>query len=122
LLTKARRGSRIGRRVADGIYAGAHGIKFVLPKLAQLPAFQYGPNHRGAMIRWQRPVRSCQLPPKRHRKVQLDCNPAIYKQCNVIERMFCRFKDWRRVATRFDRNIKTFMASIAIDATEIWWL
>ena len=23
-----------------------------------------------------------------------------------LERMFCRFKDWRRVATRFDRNIK----------------
>ncbi|MBL8649856.1 MAG: transposase, partial [Sphingopyxis sp.] len=40
----------------------------------------------------------------------------------VIERAFCRFKDWRRVATRFDRNIKTFMATIAIAATVIWWL
>jgi transposase len=41
---------------------------------------------------------------------------------NVIERMFCRIKDWRRVATRFDRNIKTFMATIVIAATVIWWL
>jgi transposase len=62
------------------------------------------------------------IPPKRHRKVQIDCDPAIYKQRNVIERMFCRFKDWRRVAMRFDRNIKTFMATIAIAATVIWWL
>lgn len=62
------------------------------------------------------------IPPKKHRKVKLDCDPAIYKQRNVIERMFCRFKDWRRVATRFDRNIKTFMATIAIAATVIWWL
>jgi len=62
------------------------------------------------------------IPPKRHRKAQLDCDPAIYKQRNVIERMFCRFKDWRRVAMRFDRNIKTFMATIAIAATVIWWL
>ena len=32
---------------------------------------------------------------------------AIYKQRNIIEeRMFCRFKDWRRIATRFDRNLK----------------
>ena len=62
------------------------------------------------------------IPPKRHRKVQLDCDPAIYKQRNVIERMFCRFKDWRRVAMRFDRNVKTFMATIAIAATVIWWL
>ena len=59
------------------------------------------------------------IPPKKHRKVKLDCDPAIYKQRNVIERMFCRFKDWRRVATRFDRNIKTFMATIAIAATVI---
>jgi len=36
--------------------------------------------------------------------------------------MFCRFKDWRRVATRFDRNINTFMATIAIAAVVIWWL
>jgi hypothetical protein len=36
--------------------------------------------------------------------------------------MFCRFKDWRRVAMRFDRNIKSFMATIAIAATVIWWL
>jgi len=62
------------------------------------------------------------IPSKRNRKVQLDCDAAIYKQRNVIERMFCRFKDWRRVATRFDRNIKTFMATITIAATVIWWL
>ena len=62
------------------------------------------------------------IPPKRHRRVKLDCDAVIYKQRNIIERMFCRFKDWRRVATRFDRNIKTFMATIAIAATVIWWL
>ena len=62
------------------------------------------------------------IPSKRNRKVQLDCDHAIYKQRNVVERMFCRFKDWRRVATRYDRNIKTFMATIAIAATVIWWL
>ena len=62
------------------------------------------------------------IPSKRNRKVQLDCDLSIYKQHNVVERMFCRFKDWRRVATRYDRNIKTFMATIAIAATVIWWL
>ena len=39
------------------------------------------------------------------------------QQRNIIERMFCRLKDWRRIATRYDRNIKNFMA-----ATVIWWL
>ena len=56
------------------------------------------------------------IPSKSNRKVQIDHDRAIYRQRNVIERMFCRFKDWRRVATRFDRNIKNFMATIAIAA------
>ena len=48
--------------------------------------------------------------------------PGISRQRNVVERMFCRFKDWRRIATRFDRNIKTFMATVAIAAFVTWWL
>jgi transposase len=62
------------------------------------------------------------IPNKRNRRVHHPCNPEIYKQRNIVERMFCRFKDWRRVATRFDRNVKNFMATIAIAATVIWWL
>jgi transposase len=62
------------------------------------------------------------IPNKRNRRVHHPCDPEIYKQRNIVERMFCRFKDWRRVATRFDRNVKNFMATIAIAATVIWWL
>lgn len=62
------------------------------------------------------------IPPKRNRKAKLDFDRALYKQRNIIERMFCRFKDWRRVAMRYDRKIETFMATIAIAATVIWWL
>jgi transposase len=36
--------------------------------------------------------------------------------------VFCRFKDWRRIATRFDRNLKSFMAAIALAAIVIWGL
>jgi transposase len=36
--------------------------------------------------------------------------------------MFCRFKDWRRIATRFDRKITNFLATITIAAIVIWWL
>jgi transposase len=45
---------------------------------------------------------------------------AIYKQHNVVERMFCRFKDWRRVATRFDCNIKNVVSVVTIAAAVIW--
>lgn len=47
-----------------------------------------------------------------HRKninIQYDYNSVIYNPCNVVVRMFCPFKQWRRIATRFDRNIRIFM-------------
>ena len=62
------------------------------------------------------------IPPRRNRKIQFEYDKTIYKQRNVIERMFCRLKDWRRIATRFDRNIKNFISAIALAATVIWWL
>ena len=44
-----------------------------------------------------------------------------YKQRNRIERMFGRLKDWRRIATRYDRCAHTFMSAICIAATVIFW-
>lgn len=62
------------------------------------------------------------IPPKINRREKLACDTAIYKRRNVIERMFCRVKDWRRVATRFDRNVKTYLATVTLAAIVIWWL
>ncbi len=44
------------------------------------------------------------------RKVQYEYDKAAYKQRNTIEHMFCRLKDWRRIHTRFERNVRNFMA------------
>ncbi len=41
---------------------------------------------------------------------------------STIERMFGRLKDWRRIATRYDRCAHTFMSAICIAATVIFWL
>jgi len=62
------------------------------------------------------------IPPRKNRKLQYAYDKALYRQRNVIERMFCRIKDWRRIHTRFDRNAKNFLAAIALAATVIWWL
>jgi hypothetical protein len=39
-----------------------------------------------------------------------------------IENMFGRLKDWRRIATRYDRRADIFMAAIIIAAIVIWWI
>ncbi len=44
-----------------------------------------------------------------------------YKRRNRIKVMFGRLKDWRRVATRYDRSPKVFLSAIALAALVICW-
>ena len=44
----------------------------------------------------------------------------IYKRRNLIERMFCRLKDWRRIATRYDKLAANFAAAVAIATIVLW--
>jgi putative transposase len=41
-------------------------------------------------------------------------DPELYRQRNLIERMFCRLKDWRRIATRYDKLATNFAAAVAL--------
>jgi transposase len=62
------------------------------------------------------------IPPNPTRKRPHSYDPHIYKSRNLIERMFCRLKDFRRIATRYDKLARNFMAGILIAATVTWWL
>jgi transposase len=48
--------------------------------------------------------------------------PFLYRARNAIERMVCRLKDFRRIATRYDRLATNFLAAIRIAATISYWL
>ncbi len=47
---------------------------------------------------------------------------AAYKRRNLIERAFCRLKDFRRVATRYDKLAVTYDAAVCLAALVTWWL
>jgi transposase len=49
-------------------------------------------------------------------------NRKAYRGRNVIERMFGWLKNWRRIATRYDRLAVNFIAAIALVATITQWL
>ena len=53
---------------------------------------------------------------------QVSDDKRRYKRRNRIEIMFGRLKDWRRVATRYDRCPKAFFSAVALAATVIFWL
>ncbi len=66
-------------------------------------------------------IRPC-IPGRSGRKRPVVHDARLYRRRNLIERMFGRIKDWRRVATRYDRCAHTFMSAICIAATVIFWL
>ena len=62
------------------------------------------------------------IPPKINRKVQYRYDKALYKTRNRVERFFCRIKDFRRVATRYDRQPYTFLAAVLLASIVAFWL
>ena len=44
----------------------------------------------------------------------------LYKLRNIVERFFCRCKDMRRIATRFDKLARNFLAALYLFATRFW--
>ncbi|MCK1484529.1 transposase, partial [Bradyrhizobium sp. 193] len=46
----------------------------------------------------------------------------LYKGRNVIERCFCRLKDFRRVATRYDKLARNVLAAVHLAALVAHWI
>ena len=60
------------------------------------------------------------IPPKRNRKVQRPYDVDLYKERNRIERFFNKLKQFRRVATRYDKLLANFMGFVKLAAIAIW--
>ena len=63
----------------------------------------------------ERGIEPC-IPSSRSRKVLIPHDKVLYRQRHKIENMFAKLKDWRRVATRYDRCAHTFFSAICIAA------
>ena len=61
------------------------------------------------------------IPPTRSRTTPLHYNRATYKARNLVERLWCRLKDWRRVATRYDKLARNYMAGVHLAAILTYW-
>ena len=67
--------------------------------------------------------RGCEavIPPNPTRKHPHSYDQEAYRGRNVVERMFCRLKDVRRIATRYDKRADIFLSAIFLAASVIWW-
>ena len=62
------------------------------------------------------------IPSTRSRKQPLAYDKGLYRSRHKIENLFAKLKDWRRIATRYDRCAHTFFSAICIAAAVIFWL
>lgn len=77
----------------------------------------------GAELRqWLKGRRTRAVVPNRSNREQpFSFDRKSYKQRHRIENAFCRLKDFRRIATRYDKRADIFLSAICLAAAITWW-
>jgi putative transposase len=74
---------------------------------------------RGALDeRGTKPV----IPNRSNRKQPFNFSKRLYKLRWRIGSAFNRLKDFRRIATRYDRLARNYLASVCLVAAPVWWI
>lgn len=60
------------------------------------------------------------IPSKRNRKTPRLFDKDIYKARHLIENFYCRLKQFRAIATRYDKTARNFLAAIHLAAAIVW--
>lgn len=95
--------------------------------LGSLPKADWHLADRGYDADWlrealkDRGMKVC-IPGRKSRKKSVKYDRRRYRRRNRIEIMFGRLKDWRRVATQYDRYPEAFFSTLALAATVLFWL
>ena len=61
------------------------------------------------------------IPGRRNRKRPIQYDKIRYRDRHLIENAFCRFKDFRRVATRYDKLAANFLSGVALATAVAFW-
>ena len=61
------------------------------------------------------------IPSSARRKPTIAHDRETYRQRNLIERMFARLKDFRRIATRYDKLARNYLTGVILAATTVRW-
>ena len=60
------------------------------------------------------------IPPKSSRKIQRFFDKELYKARHLVENFYCKLKQYRAIATRYDKTARNFLAGIHLAAAVIW--
>ncbi len=99
---------------ADLLIAEPIGMKRVIADCA------YDANRIRATLRNQGTIPV--IPGRRNRKRPIQYAERRYKERWRVEAMFCRLKDFRRIATRYDKLARNFLSAVSLAAAVAFWL
>ena len=60
------------------------------------------------------------IPPKANRTENFAFSKWLYRQRNAVERFFKKLKQFRGIATRYDKNPDNFLAAVKLAAIRLW--
>jgi transposase len=60
------------------------------------------------------------IPPRRNRVVQRSYDRHLYKDRNLVERFFNRIKQFRRIATRYEKLARNYLSFLNLVCAYIW--
>ena len=115
-----------GRAVAFALAPGqAHELPHAIPLLARLPgvpmwvvADRGYSSHAFRDHVWSLGARPA-IPPKRT-DAPVACPPWIYANRHLVENLWARLKEWRAVATRYEKTARAFLGVLSLAATFDW--
>jgi len=115
-----------GRAIAFRIAPGqAHELPHAVPLLDRLPGVpRWVVGDRGYSSHafrqhiWQAGARPA-IPTKRNEEA-VACPDWIYNNRNIVERLWSRLKEWRAVATRYEKTACSFMGVLCLAASMDW--
>jgi transposase len=60
------------------------------------------------------------IPTQRDRKVQRSVDPEIYRKRNLVERFFNKLKHFRKIATRYEKSARNYLAAVLMACSRLW--
>lgn len=67
----------------------------------------------------QRAGKTAVIPPRDYRRMSIEYDAQLYKERHLIENFFCKLKQFRAIATRYDKTARNFLAAIYLVASFI---
>ena len=64
--------------------------------------------------------KSAVVPPRAHRVLDRSFDRHLYKARHLIENFFAKLKQFRAIATRYDKTARNFLAGVHLAASAIW--